>query len=267
MHALETVVELLLVLALADAARGDDAALGVVVHAGDEHEDLVVGADVDDAGIAGIELQLIEHVLAPVDGGGHQLAEIDKGPVRAVEADRADGEDDVAAVFIGGIEGDDRVLAVEADVLVIAQAAEHQAVFHVVRVEQERIGARIEPALLIEEDRAVDVVIAEVIAAQVVFVVPLDDGLVDQPVDLQPADDVLVLALELGEAIGHLGVGVFRIIHRHERRGLLGRRGARDGDFALRRHAGFLRGVCGLRGFGRCGFVCRFFCRFDGGFC
>ena len=66
-------------------------------------------------------------------------------------------------------------------------------------LEMESVRARIERARFVQEDCAVDVVVAAVIAGEVIRVIPLHDGFVEHAVNFQPADDIPVLLPQLAK--------------------------------------------------------------------
>ena len=66
-------------------------------------------------------------------------------------------------------------------------------------LEMESVRARIERARFVQKDCAVDVVVAAVIAGEVIRVIPLHDGFVEHAFDFQPADDIPVLLPQLAK--------------------------------------------------------------------
>ena len=75
-------------------------------------------------------------------------------------------------------------------VFVVAQIAKHRARFHVVPIQNQRVWASVQLAGFIQKDCAVGIVIALVIAVQIVAVVALYHGLIQHVRDVQPTDDI-----------------------------------------------------------------------------
>ena len=81
-------------------------------------------------------------------------------PAVFLGTDAAYGEDDIASIFIHGIEVDERICVVEVPIFIVPQAAKHGPRFHIVPIQDIRVRAGLDSDGGFQEDRAVYVILA-----------------------------------------------------------------------------------------------------------
>ena len=128
------------ILALPDAAGSDYPAILILFCASNQQQDLIIRPHFDGACKHGCRNQGVNGGLSFLNAVGSEGKEIHKMPSVQFRADAAHREDHISSVLIHGIQSDERVIVVKADVFKIPQAPEHGPGFHIMPVNHQGIG-------------------------------------------------------------------------------------------------------------------------------